>query len=68
MKKITFKVTQQDNTVLIYKPNQEFDFYSVAHFDPHTDSTRLIKQITNQEALRLFEQYKSQNGIKVTIV
>lgn len=67
MTKLTFKVTQKDGTVLIYKPRPDFDFYSVAHFNPRTESTNLIKQIPTEEAMNLFEQYKTQKDVKVTI-
>lgn len=67
MTKLTFKVTQKDGTILIYKPRQDFDAYSVTHFNPRTDSARLIQQIPTKEALSLFEQYKVQKDVKVSI-
>lgn len=67
MTKLTFKVTQKDGTVLIYKPTQGIDAYSVAHFNPRTESTQLVQRITTKEALSLFEQYKVQKDVKVSI-
>lgn len=63
----TFKVTQKDGTVLIYKPRSDFDFYSVVHFTPRTDNARLIKQLPTNEALNLLESYKIQKDVKLTV-
>lgn len=67
MTKLTFKVTQKDGTILIYKPRQDVDCYSVAHFNPRTESTQLIQRITTKEAMDLFESYKVQKDVKVSI-
>ena len=67
MKNFTFKVTQKDGTVLIYKPRTDINSYSVTHFNPRTDSARLVQNIPVSEALSLFEQYKVQKDVKVSI-
>jgi hypothetical protein len=67
MKKFTFKITQADGTILIYKPRQDYDAYSVTHYNPKTESARLIRQIPTTEAFKLFEQYKVQKDVTVAI-